>query len=258
MSNDNRQRNLISTDASRGREQKVAPGLWVTRRSFFACCSAGIAATSFVAASKAFTDEPENSFAAFLESANAMAERLVRDKSREGQNRYLHTLAADAAGLRDVPPPDNWRDSNQSDGPGTFIGFNPGGIEFTVLQWRMDPSTRILPHAHTYGNVVTVGLEGLVRIRNFEVVGARDYRSDADFVVRNTVDQLLTPGSTNLVSLERDYIHGFDAGDEGGRGLDITTRLQVKPDFGVPYLFLKEPIHDVGPDRHFVARWNRV
>ena len=253
-----RERVIVPMDHDCAREQKVAPGLWVSRRSFVAWCGAGIATNAFISASTAYADDAPHGFDAFLEAANATAERLVKDQSAVGQDRYLRTISAHASGLRDVPIPDKWIDSGQSDGPGTFMGFNPGGVGFGVLHWRMEPGTRILPHAHTYGNVVTVGLEGLIRVRNYEVVGQRDYRSDSDFVVRNTIDQLLTPGTTNLVSLERDYIHGFDAGNEGARGLDITTRLLPKPDFGVPYLSLKKPVHTDGPDRDFVARWRRV
>lgn len=249
---------MVFKDINSRREREVSPGLWVSRRTFVACCGAGIVTKALVGASTVLANDEVNGFDAFLEAANETVKRLVEDQSAAGQERYLRTISAHAAGLRDAPIPTEWRDSGQSDEPGTFIGFNPGGVGFVVLHWRMDPGTRILPHAHTYGNVVTVGLEGLMRVRNYEVVGPRDYRSDSDFIVRNTVDQILTPGSTNLVSLERDYVHGFDAGKEGARGLDITTRLLPKPDFGVPYLLLKDAIQTDESDRHFVARWRRV
>lgn len=245
-------------DNDGGREREVSPGLWVSRRSFMAFCGVSIAAQAFVDASSAIADDAQNDFDVFLDAANATVEKLAEDNSISGQDRYLRTISSQASGLRNVPIPDEWRDSGQGDGPGTFIGFNPGGVGFVVLQWRMDPGTRILPHAHTYGNVVTVGLEGLTRVRNYEVVGPRDYRSNSEFIVRKTVDQILTPGSTNLVSLERDYIHGFDAGEEGSRGLDITTRLLPKPDFGVPYLSLDGQMRTDEHDRQFIARWRRV
>lgn len=238
-------------------EKEIAPGLWVCRRTFLAWCSAGLATQACLSAADVIAQESSNGFDAFLEAANSAAKELLEDRSAAGQDRYLRTISAHSAGLHDVPMPDIWRDSGQSDGPGTFIGFNPGGIGFAVLHWRMEPGTRILPHAHTYGNVVTVGLEGVVRVRNYEVVGNRDYTTDAEFVVRNTVDQVLTAGATNLVSLERDYIHGFDAGKEGGRGLDITTRVLPKPDHEVPYLALGETLDSGGAARHFVARWRR-
>ena len=216
-----------------------------------------MATAALTSASQALASDASLSFDDFIAAANDAAEELLQDHSLAGQDRYLRTLAARAAGLDAAPAPAQWRDSGQSDGPGTYIGFNPGGERFVVLQWRMDPGTRILPHAHTYGNVVTVGLEGEVRVRNFEVVGRRDYRSDAGFTARCTVDQRLTAGDINLVSLERNYVHGFDAGEEGGRGLDITTRLKPKPDYSVPYLDLGER-PDIGPaDGAFPSRWIR-
>ena len=35
----------------------------------------------------------------------------------------------------------------------------------------MEPGTIIRTHAHTYGNVVTLGLEGSLRVQNFEMYG---------------------------------------------------------------------------------------
>ncbi len=248
---------IIQTDETQ-RERQIAPGLWVTRRSFVALCGAGIAAGAFASSAAEIAEPSKQGFEAFLDAANATAARLLDDPSAAGQDRYLRTMSAHTAAIGRVPIPETWRDSGQSDGPGTYIGFNPGGVGFVILHWRMEPGTRILPHAHTYGNVVTVGLEGWVRVRNYEVEGERDYTSDEGFTVRNTVDQILTAGATNLVSLERDYIHGFDAGDEGGRGLDITTRVLPKPDYGVPYLELGEMASSGGPDRRFAARWRRA
>ena len=248
---------IVPTTDRNDAEREVQPGLWICRRSFLSWCGAGLATRACLSAADVLAQDSSLGFDDFLDAANSTARELLEDRSAAGQDRYLRTIAAHSAGLRDAPLPENWRDSGQGAGPGTFIGFNPGGVGFVVLQWRMEPGTRIRPHAHTYGNVVTVGLEGAVRVRNYEVVGTRDYLSDSDFVARNTVDQLLTPGSTNLVSLERDYVHGFDAGAEGGRGLDITTRLLPKPNHGVPYLELGEPVEADRGTREFVARWRR-
>lgn len=238
-------------------ERQIEQRLWVKRREFIAMCGASVASSALLTASMAMADDPTFGFDDFLEVANDAVKTLLSDRSDAGQSRYLRRMGAAAAGLSDAPAPAEWRDSGQSDGPGTFIGFNPGGVGFVVLQWRMDPGARILPHAHTYGNVATVGLEGAVRVRNYEVVGRRDFTSDADFIARRTVDQRLSAGDTNFVSLERNYIHGFDAGTEGGRGIDITTRLYPKPDYPVPYLELGEPLSTGDVARDFRARWQR-
>ena len=248
---------ILPASREGGSEQRAGQGLWVSRRELLAWCGAGVATAALVSASKALASDASLDFDDFIVAANEAAEALLEDQSAAGQDRYLRTLGAHAAGLADAPAPAAWRDSGQSDGPGTYIGFNPGGERFVVLQWRMDPGARILPHAHTYGNVLTVGLEGSVRVRNFEVVGQRDYRSNAGFTARCTVDQRLEAGDINIVSLERNYVHGFDAGQEGGRGLDITTRLKPKPEYSVPYLDLGER-PDVGPaDGAFRSRWYR-
>jgi len=77
-----------------------------------------------------------------------------------------------------------------------------------------------------------------VQVTNYEVVGKPDYQSSASFKVVQTLQQLLGRGDINIVSLERNYIHGFVAGPDGARGLDITTRLKPRPDHGTPYLDL--------------------
>ncbi len=171
----------------------------------------------------------------FIAEAVPVAEALIGDTTLAGQDRYLLTLASIAVRLADVPVPEV-RDSGQGAGPGTFIGSNGAPGPFVILHWKMNPGTEIRRHAHTYGNVVTLSLTGAVQLENFEMVGERDYGLQGTFRVRRTLDQWLTPGGTNLVSLERNYIHGFRAGRDGARGLDITTRIAEKRP--TPYLEL--------------------
>jgi hypothetical protein len=217
-------------------EVEVSPGLIVQRRSVLAGLGgiflAGVPVTNAIG--QATGVDP---YRTFLDSANTMAQQSVADTSVGGQDRYLRSLAALASDLREVPDPASWNNTNQGDTPESYrIGFTPGGDPFTVLQWRLEPGARCIPHAHTYGNVVSVGLEGMVRVSNFEVDGEPDFETSDSFHVRQTVDQLLGPGSINLVSLHRNYIHGFVAGPNGARGLDITTRLKPRPEHSTPYL----------------------
>lgn len=192
-----------------------------------------------VQADAAVEHEPATPFdmAQFLARGNDLAKRFVKDGSAVGQDRYLHALAALAVRLANVPVPEMKAQST----PGYEIGFNPGGDPFTVLHWRLAPGAVIRDHVHAYGNVVTLVLEGDVRIRNHEMVGTRDYGARGTFRVRRTCEAFLRPGGINLVSLERDYIHGFQAGPSGARGLDITTRiLERRP---TPVLEIaKEPV----------------
>ncbi len=176
-------------------------------------------------------------FKEFLARANPLAQSLVGDQSASGQDKYLRSIAALASDLADVPVPDKWNNTNQGVTPDSYrIGFNPGGDPFRVLHWRIEPGAICRPHAHTYGNVLSIGLEGTARVSNYEVVGVPDYEEEGSFLVKRTIDQLFRPGSMNLVSLERNYIHGFVAGKNGARGLDITTPLKPKPAHPTPYL----------------------
>jgi hypothetical protein len=194
------------------------------RRGFLAL--AGALAPALLAAKGAGDDGEAAplSFEAFLKLANPLAKELVADTTPLGQDRYLLALAALAVRLQDVPVPAMRAQKN----PGTFIGANEGGDPFTVLHWRLEPGAVITDHPHSYGNVVTLLLEGEATVRNFEVVGARDYDATGTFRVRRTKEQVLRPGAINLVSLERDYTHGFRAGAGGARGLDITTRIRER------------------------------
>lgn len=184
----------------------------------------------------------ELSFEQFLAEANPVANRLVKDTSPSGQDRYLRAIASIVSKLRSVPVPAKWNNSDQGGAPDTYqIGVNPGGSPFTVLHWRLAPGAVCRPHAHTYGNVVSFGIEGVVQATNYEVVGKPDYESSDSFQVVQTLQQLLGPGDVNIVSLEKNYIHGFVAGPDGARGLDITTRLMPRPEHGTPYLDLGPP-----------------
>jgi predicted metal-dependent enzyme (double-stranded beta helix superfamily) len=227
-----------------------SPGFIVERRTVLAGLGA-LLTTGLPPASQAAT----LSFAEFLNTANAVAKGLADDQTSPGQDEYLRSIAALAARLEDVPLPERFNNTNQGDTPEAYrIGFNPGGDPFTVLHWRLEPGARCRPHAHTYGNVVSVGLEGQVRARNYEVVGEPDYEFGGTFRVRQTVDQLLGPGDVNLVSLDRNYIHGFVAGPDGARGLDITTRLKPRPGHGTPFLDIgSTPLDDFL--RTYEASW---
>lgn len=241
-----------------GRTVRLEPGLRVERRSFLAVTARALAAVGLVprTAYARLGVRDSISFDEFLAEVLPEARKLVADTSTAGQDAYLTTLARHAVRLGEVQQP-SWNDSGQSLTPGTFIGANLGANgaktdPFVVLHWRMDPGTRIEAHAHTHGNVCTLGLEGEVQVSNFEMLGPRDFDVAAPFVAKRTVRQALVRGSVNLVSLDRNYVHGTIAGPQGGRGLDITTRIKPRrPD--VPYLRLEGKRSD-GEDR-FDAVW---
>ena len=141
--------------------------------------------------------------------------------------------------MADVPVP-AMRDSGQGAGGGHLSALIREAILSSCFtgEWSRDQS--YAPSAHLWQRD-DLGLEGEVRIENFEMVGVRDFEAKGTFKVRKTHSQVLTPGQVNLVNLERGYIHGFQAGARGGRGLDITTRIREKRE--TPYLNLgKKPV----------------
>jgi hypothetical protein len=226
-----------------GETAEVSPGVVVERRCFLKSVAIAFGALSIpgVATGHLARSDERLTYEEFLREVVPIAKKLVSDTSLTGQQRYLLSLASYAVRLADVPVP-AMRDSGQGAGRGTFIGAIPGGDPFIVLHWRMEPGSIIRPHAHTYGNVLTLAVEGEIRVENFEMVGARDFDAKGTFQARKTQSQILTPGQVNLVNLERDYIHGFQASARGGRGLDITTRIKERRET-TPYLNLsKKPI----------------
>ncbi|MGQ0551827.1 MAG: hypothetical protein ACT4PU_01240 [Planctomycetota bacterium] len=171
----------------------------------------------------------------FFARAVPSAREHLEYKTRFGEDRYLLLLAALAVRLEAVPLPE-FRRVSKGDGPGHFLGHNeaPEDSPFSVLHWKLEPGAVIRHHPHTYGSVVTVGLEGEARITNYETVETADYEATGTFVVRRTQDQILRPHDINLVPLSHGFIHGFVAGPEGARGLDVTTRVHSRqPNFGV-------------------------
>lgn len=224
---------------------ETEPGVIVERRCFLktvALLLGTVTLPGMVPLRLGATERATLSIDEFLHEAVPVARTLLQDPSLAGQDRYLLTVASLAVQLAPVPEPE-FRETPAA-GKGTFIGGSGMSKPVIVLHWKMNPGTEIRRHAHTYGNVVTLGLEGAAQIENFEVIGERNYDSPEAFRVRRTIHQRLTPGATNLVNLERNYIHGFQAGRNGARGLDITTRLHERRQ--TPYLVLgkTDPVED--------------
>lgn len=192
----------------------------------------------------------------FLEQAVPLAKRLAQNASRFGEDGYLLALAALAVRLRGVDEPAMRRVSAEG-APGHWIGANatPEDCPFTVLHWKLEPHGVVRPHPHTYANVVTLGLAGEVRICNHETVEPADYEATGRFLLRRTTDQVLRPHDVNLVPLHHGFIHGFVAGAEGARGLDITTRVTGKqPNISVE--ITREPVDQARA--LFEGRWVRA
>lgn len=225
------------------------PGLVIARRGFLGTAAAAFAAAGLPGAASTWRTRQgpaDWTIEQFVREVTPIAKELVADTTARGQDRYLLTLAAFAVRLGAVPVPDS-----REVGPGHRIGSNHGPDPFTVLHWQLTAGTEIKPHAHSYGNVVTLGLTGSALVSNYEVVGERDYDRKEPIEVVLEQEQVLRVGDINLVSLERHYVHGFVAGKEGASGLDITTRLLPRR---------PSPQLEVGAEadagsRRFTAHW---
>ena len=157
----------------------------------------------------------------FLKQAVPVAQQLIADPAFS-VDEYLYRIGSLATRLKEIP------DSKL--GPYTAVDrrvwFGPSfrGSPFFIIQWRMEPGAILPPHNHPNASVCTLGYEGEVGLRNFEIVGeAPDYASKKTFRVRETRNETLTRGRINTLSPSRDNIHCFQVGKEGARGIDINT-----------------------------------
>ena len=72
--------------------------------------------------------------------------------------------------------------------------------------------------------------------------------------MRETHDEILSPGRVNTLSAVRDNIHTLRAGRQGARGMDIST--YHGPDIGYSFLELENKPVDA-EQRLFEAVWKQ-
>ena len=191
----------------------------------------------------------------FLKQALPLAEELHRDSSPQGQDAYLHWLALMAARLQLTTIPAAKLGRFEKLDPAVYFGPSFRGQPFFIIEWRMEPGAILPPHCHPNASVCTVGIAGEARIRNFEIAGqAPEFTSRQSFRVRETHNEILTPGRTNTLSAARDNIHTFQAGRTGARGMDISTLHG--PNIGFSFLELESKPADLD-QRLFEAVWKQ-
>ena len=157
----------------------------------------------------------------FLKQAIPVAQQLTADPAFS-IDEYLYRIGSLATRLKEIP--DSPLASYKKVDPRVWFGPSFRGSPFFIIQWRMEPHAFLPPHNHPNASVCTVGYEGEVRLRNFEIVGeAPPYDSKKAFRVRETRAETLTHGRVNTLSPVRDNIHSFRVGKEGARGIDINT-----------------------------------
>ena len=187
----------------------------------------------------------------FLKLSVPMAQQLIADPAFS-VDEYLYRVGSLATRLSQIP------DSRL--GPYTSVDrrlwFGPSfrGKPFFIIQWRMEPGAFLPAHNHPHASVCSLGYEGEVQVRNFEIIGeAPDYASKKPFRLRETRSETMTRGRISTLSPIRDNIHCFRVGKQGARGIDINTMHGEM----APFSFLdisEKPVQS--EDRVFEAVWN--
>lgn len=157
----------------------------------------------------------------FLKRSVPMAQQLIADPAFS-VDEYLYRIGSLATRLKEIP--NSALGSYKTVEPRVWFGPSFRGSPFFIIQWRMEPGALLPPHNHPNASVCTLGFEGEVRLRNFEIIGeAPDYASKKAFRVRETRNEMMSHGRINTLSPLRDNIHCFQVGSEGARGIDINT-----------------------------------
>lgn len=253
----------IDPTIENGKEVEVFPGV-IERRHFFRGSVATAAAVLALAATpKTFLAqtppgetrvmESKLAWDDFLKLAVPLAQQLIVDPAFS-VDEYLYRIGSLATRLKEIP--DSALGSYTAVDRRVWFGPSFRGSPFFIIQWRMEPGAVLPPHNHPNASVCTVGYEGEVRLRNFEIVGETlDYASKKTFRVRETHNETMTRGRINTLSPSRDNIHYFQVGKEGARGIDITT-LHGK-NAGFSFLDISEKPADV-EKRIFEASWSNI
>ena len=192
----------------------------------------------------------------FLKQCVPVAEELHGDSSKSGQEAYLYWLASMSARLRLKEAPRAKLGRYGTLDPPVSFGVSFRGKPFFIVEWRLEPGALLPPHCHPNVSVCTLGLEGEARIRNFEIVGdAPVFSSKQTFQVRETHNEIIAPGRLNTLSAFRDNIHTFQAGNQGARGIDIST--YHGPDVGFSFLDISDRARDA-ERRIYEAAWKKL
>ncbi len=187
----------------------------------------------------------------FLKRAVSVAQQLMADPGFN-VDEYLYRIGSLATRLKEIP--DSKLGPYTDVDPRVWFGPSFRGSPFFIIQWRMEPGAVLPPHNHPNASVCTLGFEGEVQLRNFEIVGeAPDYASQKTFRVRETRSERITPSRISTLSPSRDNIHCFRVGKEGARGIDINT-MHPK---STPFSFLDMNEKPVDSDKRiFEVTWN--
>ena len=204
--------------------EEVADGVVVTRRRMLttSIAAAGGLAFADTALARAPRDNElgDISLAELLEEALPLSRNLIGN-SAANEDAYLFRVASLIARLSDKASSPrgkirSFRKENAKPGEGRF----PLG----VVQMKMKPGGRIPHHDHRDYNGIIVGVEGSLRIKNFDIVGGELVPPEGKtFQIRETLDASIIPGRYSMVGRQKNNIHDLVAGPEGAVVLDVFT-----------------------------------
>lgn len=180
----------LSTESAK--EVEVFPG--IHERRFFLGWSLTAAAALLVlealprgifahSATKAAgtTGSAALSWEAFLKQAVPVAQQLYADPALS-VDEYLYRIGSLPIRLNEIP--DTKLGQYSAVDPRIWLGPSfRGASPFYIIQWRMEPGAFFPPHNHRNASVCTLGFQGEVRLRNFEILGDEpDYDLKRRFV----------------------------------------------------------------------------
>jgi len=226
------------TGSSRRPAAQLPPGVHIRRRALLRAglaLPAALLLQRLVAAHSPRTQALDDELLAFVDAWASRADALVAGESAEptaagaqaapddpAAEALLHELCAALASRDPAGFPARFRDAYV--GRGMITGPVGGRGALSLLEVVIEPGRELPVHNHVGYDFITLGLGGEAQARHFEPAGAgKDPGSELhqEFTVREVSSTLLVPGRTTTLTRTRANIHGFRAGSQGARMLDI-------------------------------------
>ena len=208
------------------RAVEIADGVTVERRSVLwlsaASIGAMLAATPRLAGQHPqATSAPKNrlTFEQFLAEIYPLTRRVVESRGAD-EEAYLMTVAAAMSRIGDPAAPLRkamraFRQQHAQSGE---------RFPLMAVSVRLKPGRGFRHHDHLDYNGVIMGIDGEVRIRNYDFLDeAPALESDETFRIRETRNDLILPGRMSTLGRNRDNIHDLVAGKKGAHVLDVFT-----------------------------------
>lgn len=158
-------------------------------------------------------------FGDFLSHVLPLAQDQVESGGR-GEDSYLMAVALamsrlTAPGTRVREQLKEFRAEHATDG---------ARFPIAAMVLDLDPGGGFRHHDHRDYNGVILGLEGEVRVRNYDILGDVPVPAKGEtFQIRETRDDLILPGRFSMLARRDENVHDLVAGPEGGRVLDLFT-----------------------------------